>query len=248
MRAAILLGFFACFSLGFAQTVTQVTTPDGKIHTRIEGIDIPNVPSAPFTAKVSVTWDEPLVGGGAVSRRYYTMVARDSQGRVRREMRGFVPADSADEPPLHSFTVRDPVAGTRTVCHPDTMKCTVTEFHARAASTEVASGPLPDGSGTVSTESLGQRTQESLTVVGTRETTTTIAGTHGNDRQLVSSKERWYSPDLQICLSVIRNDPQFGTQTLTVTALERGEPDPSWFAVPEGYKVMDLRGNNSPSN
>ena len=115
MRAAVLFGFLVYTSLGLAQTLTQFTTPDGKIHTRIEGIDIPNVAHAPFTAKVTVTWDEPLLGGGTVSRKYYTMVARDSQGRVRREMRYFVPADSADEPPLHSFTVRDPVAGTRTI-------------------------------------------------------------------------------------------------------------------------------------
>jgi hypothetical protein len=42
-------------------------------------------------------------------------------------------------------------------------------------------------------------------------------------------------------LSVIRKDPQLGQITLTVTDLLRSEPDPTWFAVPAGYKMVDSR-------
>lgn len=80
----------------------------GTVHNRIQGIEIPSVPNAPFAAKIAVTWDEPLAGGGTVSKKYYTMVARDSHGRVHRETRGFVRGDSNEEPPLKSVTIMDP--------------------------------------------------------------------------------------------------------------------------------------------
>jgi hypothetical protein len=247
MRAFVLFGLLASTAFGTAQTSSQFTTPDGKLHAHIEGIVIPSVANAPFSAREVVTWDQALAGGGTVSHMYYTLVARDSQGRVRREMRDFVPASSNEIPRLRSFSITDPGKGTRTTCSPDAMKCTVASFHPRPVLSEAASGPLPGGAGTLNRVSLGQQTISSMTVVGTRETVTTDAGTHGNDRPLVSSKDLWYSPDLQMNLSVIRNDPQFGRQTLTLTDIQRGEPDQSYFAIPPGYGMIDTR-NNSASN
>ena len=240
MRALLLFGLLASTAFGTAQTASQFTTPDGKLHTHIEGIDIPSVANAPFSAREVVTWDQTLAGGGTVSHMYYTLVARDSQGRVRREMRDFVPASSNEIPRLRSFSITDPASGTRTTCSPDAMKCTVATFHPRPVLTEAASG-------TPNRENLGQQTVSSMTVVGTRETVTTDAGTHGSDRPLVSSKDLWYSPDLQMNLSVVRTDPQFGRQTLTLTNIQRGEPDQSYFAVPPGYGIIDTR-NSSASN
>jgi len=82
---------------------------------------------------------------------------------------------------------------------------------------------------------------QSLRVVGTRESITTAAGARGNDRVLISSKDIWYSPDLQMNLSVGRNDPRLGQQTLTMTDLVRGEPDAKWFAIPADYEIIDAR-------
>jgi len=235
MRAVILLGFLVPACLAPAQT----SSPDGKIHTQIEGIAIPAVPDAPFTAKIAVTWDEPLVGGGTLSRKYYTMVARDSQGRVHREIRDFVPATSNAEPRLRSFIIADPVASTSITCLQDGFSCTVLDFHAprnlTASTASSANGP--------NRQSLGEQTMNALPVVGSREISTTGTGVRGNSRILVSSKELWYSPDLKMNLSVIRKDPQLGQVTLTVTDLNRGEPDPSWFGVPGGYKIVDARTN-----
>jgi hypothetical protein len=245
MRALLLFGLLASTPFGTAQTSSQFTTPDGKLHTHIEGIDIPSVANAPFAAREVVTWDQALAGGGTISHTYYTLVARDSQGRVRREMRDFVPAGSNEIPRLRSFGIADPVNATHTICSPDAMKCTVAAYHPRAVLTEAASGPLPSGTGTLHRESLGQQTVSSITVVGTRETVTTDVGTHGNDRPLVSSKDLWYSPDLQTNLSVIRNDPQFGRQTLTLTDIQRGEPDQSYFTIPPGYGIIDTRNNSA---
>jgi hypothetical protein len=238
MRASILFGLLA-FSTAFtsAQTTSQTTVSDGSVRTHIEGIDIPPIANAPFSAKVVVTWDEPLIGGGTVSRKYYTLVARDSQGRVHRETRDFVPADSTAEPPLRSLTITDPVSGTRTKCTQPAMACTTTEFHSRVALTAQAGGPLVASTGNVTRENLGNQTIDSLTAVGTRETRTTAAGA----RLIISHTDLWYSPDLQMYLAVVRNNPQLGQLTLTVTDLVRGGPDHSWFDVPPGYLVSDRR-------
>jgi hypothetical protein len=247
MRAFILLGLLVSTSFAPAQTTSQAATPDGKIHTRIQGIDIPSIANEPFTAKIVVSWDQPLVGGGTVSRMYYTLVARDAQGRVHRETRDFIPANSDAEPPLESFAITDPVAGTRTTCLQDALSCTVVNFSPPLISSELASGPSAVQAKGFSRQSLGQQTIESVPAVGTRETTITSAGTRGNSRVLVSSKDLWYSPDLRMYLSVVRKDPQLGQITMTVTDLALGDPDPRWFGIPPGYATVDARSNQSAS-
>jgi hypothetical protein len=241
MRALLLLGLLASTPLVTAPISAQ--TPDGMIRTHIEGIDIPSVPNAPFTAKVQVTWDQPLAGGGTLSRTYYTLVARDSQGRVRRETRNFVPANSTAEPRLQSFSVNDPTDSTRVTCTVSGMKCTLMDFHPTVPLASAARAPYVSRNVSVSHESLGQQTMQALPVVGTRETTATPT----SGRLVVSHKDLWYSADLQMDLSVVRNDPQFGKVTLTVTDLIRQEPDPTWLAVPAGYEVADARVNPAPA-
>lgn len=231
MRGLFVMGVVAlgCATAG-AQIPAQPPSTDGSVRTHIEGIEVPPIPGAPFTAKVVVEWDQPLIGGGTVSRTYYTMVARDAQGRVHREIRGFVPAGSGAEPPLRTFTVLDPVAGTRTNCVEATMQCTVTGFQPRPSLT----GAAVTGQ-RVTTENLGTQTMNGLTAVGTRETQTTKT----SSRVILSHTEAWYSPDLQMDLSVVRTNPQMGQVTLTVENLQRVKPDASWFAVPSGFQVAN---------
>lgn len=209
----------------------------GAVHTHIDGIEVPTVANAPFTAKVVVVWNEPLVGGGTASRTYYTMVARDSEGRVRRETRGFVPTGSDAEPPLRSFTVLDPIAGTRTTCTKAWMTCATSAFDPNL---ELTRG-FDAGQGNSSSESLGQQMIDGLSTTGTRETSWNASGTRSASRLALSHRDAWYSADLQMDLSVTRDDPQAGEVTLDVTNLAQGEPDPRWFAIPAGYKVKDGR-------
>jgi len=228
MRGSTLLGLSLCFASAAVPAISQ-EVPVGTVRTHIEGIEIPPIADAPFTAKVVVVWNKPLVGGGTVSRKYYTLVARDSQGRVRRETRGFVSADSAEEPPLRSFTILDPVSRTRTICTKVSMSCASSPFDANLAMTE--------NNGRPSGENLGRQTIEGLPTTGTRETLSSISGPRGNSRLSVSHTDEWYSPDLRISLSVTRTDPQLGVVTLNVTELVRGEPESTWFAIPSEYTV-----------
>lgn len=239
MRASLQIGFSVCVAFSSWAAICQAPASVGALHSHIEGINIPHIANAPFRAKVTVRWDQPLVGGGTVSKTYYTMVARDSQGRVRRETRGFIPADSTDQPPLRTFTVTDPVSATTTICTQETLNCVSGPFRRRVDFAEDSADGLPAGTSNGTRQSLGKQTMGELTVVGTRQTSSGMAGSQGSRRVALTSTEVWYSPDLHIDLSVTRNNPQMGQVTLTVTDLVRGEPDPSWFVVPSGFAVKN---------
>lgn len=101
-------------------------------------------------------------------------------------------------------------------------------------SPQAANGPNhPD----FKTESLGTKTIEGITAIGTKTTSTIPSGTIGNDKDLVIARETWYSPDLRLVIQSTQTDPRFGTTTYTLTNIQRSEPDPTLFQVPAGYKV-----------
>ena len=133
MRAGILFLLLASTTFSTVPATPQGPAVDGAVHTQIEGIAIPTIANAPFTAKIVVAWDEPLSGGGTLSRTYYTMVARDNKGRVRREARGFLPTGSTEKPPLRSFQINDPTSNKQITCRAATKRCAVTDYHPRAA-------------------------------------------------------------------------------------------------------------------
>jgi hypothetical protein len=91
------------------------------------------------------------------------------------------------------------------------------------------------------TEQLGTRMVEGVEAVGTRVKEVIPAGSIGNDKDLVSTRETWFSPDLKIVVSSIRNDPRFGEIRYTLTNLQVTEPNPSLFQPPAGYTVLHPR-------
>jgi len=239
MRASALLAFSLCFTFTASPVLGQSSESVGGVRAHIEGIEIPPVANAPFTAKVVVTWREPLVGGGTSSRTYYTQIARDSQGRVRRETRGFVPVSSGAEPPLRTFSILDPVSKTRTVCTTATMNCATSPFQPRL-NLATDGGTLSGSGSNASQESLGQQTMLNLPVRGTRET---VSGLATGNRLAITQIVSWYSPDLHINLSVDRSNQEMGEVTLKVTQLVQGEPDPSLLTVPADYRTIDDRSH-----
>ena len=58
-------------------------------------------------------------------------------------------------------------------------------------------------------------------------------------KAVVVTREMWYSPELQVNLSVTRKDPREGTQVIQLVDLNRTEPDPATFQVPEGFVVAN---------
>jgi hypothetical protein len=70
-------------------------------------------------------------------------------------------------------------------------------------------------------------------------TRTIPEGAEGNDRPIAIVNETWRSPDLDIIVPSVNEDPRTDTRTAEVTDLDRAEPDPSIFQVLEGYTIKD---------
>jgi hypothetical protein len=99
----------------------------------------------------------------------------------------------------------------------------------------------PEAEGAVTTEDLGVRTMEGIQVRGTRTTTTIPAGRIGNDRDIVSSTERWYSEELKTVVYSKRTDPRFGDSTTTLTNLRRSDQPRNLFEPPAGATVEEIK-------
>jgi hypothetical protein len=95
-------------------------------------------------------------------------------------------------------------------------------------------------------ESLGKQTIAGVSADGTRTSTTIPANAIGNERAIEISRERWYSPELQIILRSKQTDPRFGETTYEVTSLDRGKPAHALFEVPSGYQLREVRAPSPP--
>ena len=88
------------------------------------------------------------------------------------------------------------------------------------------------------TEQLGVQNFEGVDAEGTRTITTIPADAIGNERPIEIVYERWYSKELQMIVYSKHSDPRFGEQTYRLTNVNRNEPDPSLFQVPNSYRVV----------
>jgi len=151
------------------------------------------------------------------------------------------PFGASGEPlPRTYFIVIDPAEHTRTTCYVATRTCRINAFrHVSYDETEKAD-EAPRASTTESI-SLGSQEIESLTVVGTRETTVIAAGAYGNRQPIVTTKEVWRSPELDLDVSISCTDPRWGAQTRRMTEISRAEPGAENFAIPADYKLLDDR-------
>lgn len=209
--------------------------PDGGTHYFVDGIKVLPLPGKPFLGRSTTEWTRTLEDGTAVTTHLYAMVARDSQGRIYREVRSFVPADSDEQSKLKEIRIFDPVGHTRTTCNSVTRRCNVTDYHAPSSFNPIPAGPFDNGKRSLARESLGTDSIDGVSVVGTRETVTINPGVVGNSQPLNITREFWYSPELQVNLAITRKDPREGTQVIRVGDLSLTEPDPALFKVPAGF-------------
>jgi len=96
--------------------------------------------------------------------------------------------------------------------------------------------PSPDFA---SVETLPSQMIEGVKAEGKRTTTRIPAGAIGNDQDIFITSEVWFSPELQTVVLMKRNDPRVGESVMSLSNIQRNEPDPSLFQVPAGYTVRD---------
>jgi hypothetical protein len=221
--------------------------PDGGTTHRVSGVEVLNIPGKPFSAKTSTDWTRTLDNGSTQTLHLDARLARDSEGRVYRERHNFVPAGSSRSAPLYEIDLFDPVRRTRTLCNGRTQVCVVTGFRPQTAFAVTPEGTYLDGTRTLTRDQLGTDTVEGIPVIVTRETWTVSAGAAGNDQPMVSTREFWYSDDLETNLAVTRLDPVEGKQVIRLSEISRSEPDPHLWDIPIGFTVRDERAAAPPS-
>ncbi|MCA1589722.1 MAG: hypothetical protein LC730_05320 [Acidobacteria bacterium] len=124
----------------------------------------------------------------------------------------------------------------------DTVKRTIVQGIASTLENGVAAAIAGPGQMTkydTRTESLGTQNIDGVEAEGTRTITTIPADAIGNERPIEIVYEKWYSKDLQIVVASRHTDPRFGEQTYRLTNINRTEPDPSLFELPNGYRLLD---------
>lgn len=243
--ALLVPALFLCCTIA-SQESAESRGPDRGTDFRVHGIQVLPATGRPFSGIDRIEWTRDLDDGNVVVTQLDAAVARDSQGRIYREHRSFVPVNSNQQSKQLDIVLFDPVNHTTTTCIIATRSCTMRSYHAAASFVPPPIGSFSNGKRYLTRENLGSSVIDDLNVNGTRESVYISAGAAGNSRTLVRTKEFWYSPELQINLKVTRNDPREGVQVLQLVNLSRAEPNSAIFQPPAGFTVHDLRRQNRP--
>ena len=221
------------------------TTADGGTNGRMESIVVPPVKDAPFTLTLATEWSRPLGNGGSFTLTNQRHIVRDGKGRIYQERWILVPKGGRIPSEMDVVQITDPALHTWYNC---IVREKICDLYPYGGSTDAvyrpmigATGPLPDGKGFRDHEELGVSNTLGVDTTGYRDTMTINAGVMGNDQPMVNSREFWYSARLGINLISKVSTPQNGTQDFRVTEITTSEPDPRFFVLPEGYKVIDHR-------
>jgi len=233
------------------------------------------VTAAPYTATATTESTQVLADGNRIVNKTSSFIARDSQGRTRRETDlhriGTMQVDS----PKTVF-INDPTTHTQYIFTPggEATKVLRSEGNSKEApqiielhkmreqrlkdKTIVTVRSAHDGqqkeenNEQIKHEDLGTQTIEGVSAKGKRETVTIPAGEIGNEKPIEIVTETWFSPELHTMVLRKHSDPRLGDSTYRLTDIKRNEPDASLFQPPPGAKVsiersLELHKEMAPS-
>ncbi len=203
------------------------------------------IPANPFTATINVQRSFVQKDGQVVKSKTAREIGRDSRGRIFNEMRTLVPAASSESPQVVGVHIYDPE--TRVTIMVNDRQHTFRKAMVNRPPEAVPPSFLSASSGLntlpqnqfTKEEDLGNKVIEGLTVHGVRQSQTIPAENGGKD--VVITDEYWYSEDLRINLALKHIDPRTGGVTMTVTGIQRSEPDPARFEIPAGYNPAGVQ-------
>ncbi|HEX4603132.1 MAG TPA: hypothetical protein VH724_04000 [Candidatus Angelobacter sp.] len=225
------------------------------------------VTGAPYTATATTESTQILGDGNKIVNKTTSSMARDSQGRTRRETTfnrlGPLQVESPkmvfiNDPTTHTqYILKDGGEGTKVVRNetgwnagPDIVelrgtrersvqqKVIVTEGgHGEHEIVTQGHGMRRQSSDQVKHEDLGTQTLEGVSAEGKRETITIPAGQIGNERAIEIVSETWYSPELHTMVVRKHSDPRVGETVFKLTDIKRSEPDAALFQAPAGTKM-----------
>ena len=211
------------------------------------------VSGAPYSAVETTTEQQTLANGNVIQRQNNRTVHRDGQGRVRIEAQVTRPGANGQSTTVTRVTISDPVAGV--VYEVDPANKTATSHKVHPMGDQAAMRPRNTNGGAqvngraagaasrpadpnVKSEDLGTQAVRSVIARrGSRTTHTVPAGTIGNSLPIQSVHETWMAADLKVPVMEKTTDPRFGTRTMQLNQINRGEPDASLFQIPADYTV-----------
>jgi len=232
------------------------------------GMDNKIVKNSPYSAQSVTEFTQTLADGNRIHRTTSGSIARDSEGRTRREQAmTAIGQMTGSAETVKSVMIHDPVAGTTSSLEPHSHSAHVmhnttfnTTYNVRVnksgaektaaekmaldkATAEVMDKIKARSHGVVElnakSEDLGTQVMEGVTVQGKRVTRTIPAGEIGNDRALEIVSETWFSPELQVVVMSRTTDPRSGDSVYKLTNVSRAEPDRSLFEIPTDYHVTE---------
>lgn len=194
----------------------------------------PVVTGAPYSGTQTIQMQQKLGDGNTISRQDTVKVYRDSQGRTRTESTMTPPGSQTA---VTHISITDPVAGVAYMLNPaDQTAVKITLPPARTdQGTRTFRGPN-NGAETQTTD-LGTQTVNGVQATGTRTTTTIPAGAVGNQAAITTTREVWTAVALKVPVQIKTSDPRFGENTMNLTNITQGEPDPTLFQPPASYTV-----------
>ena len=200
------------------------------------------VTAAPYTATATTESTQVLADGNKIVNKTSSFVARDSQGRTRRETDlhriGTMQVDS----PKTVF-INDPTAHTQYIFTPGGEATKVIRSEGKwkegpqiidLRGNDLGGGKgerrvnqkvivnvqgghegqrMKENSEQVKHEDLGTQTIEGVSAQGKRETVTIPAGEIGNERPIEIVTETWFSPELHTMVLRKHSDPRLGDST-----------------------------------
>lgn len=214
------------------------------------GVHGKTVTGAPFSASFSTETTQTLADGNQIQRSATGSIARDSQGRTRRDttLPAIGPWAAAGNASPQMTFINDPVAGTQYTLDANRKVAHKTPSHdheGHVFSKQALTGRAfaEERQKETTTTSLGTQTINGVSAQGTRITRTIPAGEIGNQKPIVITIEKWYSPDLQETVMTKRSDPRMGETVFQLTNIQRAEPAATLFQVPADYTVDEGRAH-----
>lgn len=233
------------------------------------------VTAAPYTATATTESTQVLADGNKIVNKTSSFVARDSQGRTRRETDlhriGTMQIDSPkmvfiNDPTTHTQYIFTPGGeATKVVRSEGNWKEGPQIIDLRTARERGLKEKMmvtvqgahegqqsKESNEQVKHEDLGTQTIEGVSAQGKRETVTIPAGQIGNERPIEIVTETWFSPELRTMVLRKHSDPRMGESIYRLTDIKRNEPDAALFQPPANAKVnvepiIELRRRAAPS-
>lgn len=233
------------YDLAFQTSSWNFSTAGGQVIDEAFNGEV--VKGKPFSATEERHFLQVLGDGNRIETTQTNRIYRDADGRTRvEEMNGTV---TIDDPVAHTHyrldpatkTARQDLRGTIFVTGPNNSIRLNTYRRPSGVRTTVnrQDPALKDGVTSETTEDLGSQNVNGIMADGMRTTMTIPKGKIGNSREIKIMTEHWTSPDLQMLVKSVNNDPRFGDTTYQLTKITQSAPDPALFQLPGDYTVTN---------